>query len=185
MPPFQELSNLPLMKELIREFNALDLHSQKGIELSEELSWVYEQAWSIKNLWREHFNYSLTDPRYLDADEATIYNDYLLFSSRNLSRSGLFTQRKKDTINYNIKTEEDLIKAIEKDCENIRNNKNNYVTPEFLQEYEDEKTRLLNEYYNEKKVMGKSDQEISKNMDLQRLVEISRLKNIPKLEKPK
>lgn len=174
------------MKKLIKEFNSLDLHSQQGLEFSEELSWLYEQSWSIKNLWREHFNYSLTDPRYLDADEATIYQDYLLFSSRNLARSGLFTQRKKGTVNYNIKTEEDLIKAIEKDCENIRMNKNNYVTPEFIEEYNQEKERLWKEYENEKKVMRKTDEQVQESMGerLQRLVDISKLKYASKLDQP-
>lgn len=173
------------MKSLIKEFNNLDIHNSKGIELSEELSWMYEQVWSIKNIWRAHFGYSLTDPRYLDADEATIYQDYMLFSLKNLATSGLFTQRKKDSVNHSIETEEDLIKAIEKDCENIKMNKNNYVTPEWLKEYEEEKERLKQEYYREKKTMGSSDQEISKKMDLQRLIDISKLKYAEKLDAKK
>lgn len=172
------------MKQLIKEFNTLDVHSQK-LELSEELSWIYQQSYSIKNLWREHYNYSLTDPRYLDADEATIYHDFLMFSVKGLGSSGLFKLADKKSVNYSIKTEEDLIKAMTKDCENIRTNKNNYVTPEYLKEYEEEKERLWEEYKLQK-VMGKNERQIAEVMGdkFQRYADISKLKHADKLDKP-
>lgn len=166
------------------EYNGLDIHAKK-LELSEELSWLYQESYAVKNLWREHYNYSLTDPRYLDADEATIYQDFLLIRVKELGTSGIFRLQKKTDTNYNIKTEEDLIKAMEKDCENIRMNKNNYVTPEYLKEYEEEKERLWKEYSNQK-LLGKNDGQIAEQMgeDFRRYAEISKLKHASKLDKP-
>ena len=172
------------MKKLIKEFNALDFHSNK-LELSEELSWIYQQSYTIKNLWRDHYNYSMTDPRYLDADEATIYMDFLQFSMKALGSSGIFKLRDKKSLNYGIKTEEDLIKAMTKDCENIRMNKNNYVTPEYLKEYEEEKERLWKEY-SQQKLMGKNERQIAEVMGdrFQRYADMSKLKYTDKLDKP-
>ena len=173
------------MKRLAKEFNALDIHSNK-IELSEELSWLYEQAYSYKSLWREHYNYSMTDPRFLEADEATIYADFLQFSIKALGTGGLFKLRKKSDPNYNIKTAADLEAAILKDCENIRMNPDNYVTPEFLLEQEEEKERLWREY-TQQKVAGRTDREIAEIMGerFQRYVDISRVnqKNIERFDK--
>jgi len=169
----------------VKEFNKIDIHG-KTIEFSDELSWYYEQAYEIKNIWRAHYNYSLTDPRYLEADEATIYADYLMFSTKKLASCGLFAQRKKEDKNSNIKTEADLIKAIEKDCNNIRMNKENYATPEFIQECEDEKKRLWSEYMESKK-LGKPDAQIAQEMGerFQRLTDISKLKYADKLDQKK
>lgn len=172
------------MKKLVGEFTTIDFNAQK-IELSDELSWVYEQAYTIKNVWREHYNYSLTDPRYLEADEATIYQDYLTFATKQLSAGGVFKVQKKTDLNYDVQTAEDLEKAIIKDCENIRMNRDNYVDEKFLKEYEEEKERLFKEYTAERN-KGKQDNQIAAEMGdrFQRYADISKLKYAPKLDKP-
>jgi hypothetical protein len=138
-------------QKLLQEFSNVNFRKKK-IELSEELSEMYSEIFLPENQWRHHYNISLTDPRYLEADRETICKDLLLIQLRAFYEKYEMRNpvRKRGSAQNEITTEEDLQKEFEDVAKRIKNNRNNYVSEEEVEAYMAEKVAKEFEY----KLMG-------------------------------
>ena len=149
MPTFEKRHGNPFtkMQGLVSELHKIDFTSY-NITLSDELSQLYEESRSIISSWRRRYGYSLTDPRFLDARPSVIFKDYLLEKLYELS------EHFDETKEMPIITEQELIEDVQKELKAMKENKNNYATPEDYDAYWQEKEELREKYQTYRQLMG-------------------------------
>lgn len=131
-------------QKLLKEFGEMNFKKKK-IELTDNLSDVYSEIFRPEHQWRHHYNYSLADPRYLEADQETIAQDLLYIQFRNIYENFELKnpiRRKGDSVDK-ITTEEDLYAEFESVAKRVKFNRNNYVSEEEIEEIMRE--RIANE----------------------------------------
>jgi hypothetical protein len=147
---------------LVKEFNEIDFENEK-IEFSEELSRKYNKSRTIIKWWKEHYNLCATDERYLNATVTDIYEDYLTVTLRSLDDHYYKTP---DNL---PETREELLEIIKKECDEIRSQKENYATPEFIKEVDEERNRLMKAYEQERSMMSDPDKRRWDEIKIRRL----------------
>lgn len=116
------------------------------------MSLKYNEAKSIGAWWRTYYKIPRTDPRWLNATQEDIDNDYLDVRLREF----------RDEFDKTHMTEKftvtEVNKVVEQEVEAIRMNIGNYATPEFMKEVEEEEKALLEAYKLNKDSLSKPEQ---------------------------
>lgn len=160
MSPFE--TKRKNLEKLVREFNSLDFNVTQ-IEFSDELSAKFDETKRIVEFWRSYYNYSSSDERYTNATMSQIYQDYLMIN----------LYKFKDIFGEPIAQEDGydkFMKELEKDCEAIKNCKENYLSPE-------EKKKILvddKKFYEEKRLLRESEFEKLSDQDKERFENIKK-----------
>ncbi len=87
----------------------------------------------------------------MNATITDIYEDYLTVNLRSIDDHYYKTP---DNL---PQTREELLEIIKKECDEIRLQKENYATPEFIKEVDEERNRLMKAYEQERMMMSDPD----------------------------
>jgi hypothetical protein len=137
---------------LIRKENEGTYESEK-IEFSDELSQFYRESKTIENAWREYYNYSLVDDRFLNATQPIIYEDYLIIKLREFREAFEENIGKAPT----DRTEEEIRAEAVAELEAMKNNRANYASEEEIEKYSSERDRLEKMFTDDMEHMTRED----------------------------
>lgn len=175
--PFQGREKRQQIQSLITEIHSVIKKENEGtyesenIEFSDELSEFYKESKSIVNAWRENYNYSLVDERYLNATLPQIEEDYLIIRMREFASAFDENVGKSPS----DRTPQEVRAEVEAEIEAMKKNKNNYATSSELKLYEEQKDEMEKRFSEDMEYMTREE-----SFRLREFREIQKIKNLAK-----